>query len=310
MKSLVFLFLIFITSHVFAQDLIVKNNGDSLNCLITRNENSYMYFNQIVNHRFKRDSLSLAHIKTFKVDYYNFEKPEIEHVSKPKVIYPTQNKPNPKTVAYSSIKIPHQQHDFFVSINSGFGFRLKDPAEKYGSSLKEYYEDLYAGVTWGAEGAYFFNENLGVGLRFSSYSSSNKTQAAVDSSGNGTYVFGEFSNSVSIKFLGPTFYYRKYSQNEKSILLGHASLGNTIYSNDVDAIIIKYTETGNNLTLSIGATYQFMVDKNFSIGASANYHLAIINQLTYDDGVNKFSSSLYPEDVSRIDLKALLAYWF
>ncbi len=313
MRSIVFLFLTFIASQLLAQDLIVKTNGDSLNCLITRNENSYMHFNQIINHRLKRDSLAMATIKTFKVDYYTtkkaVQKEEVKTVSVPKVIHPVQSR-TVNSPAYNYNSILTQNNTFFLSVNAGLGLRLKDPSEKYGPQLKEYYQNLYSGLTLGAEAAYFINDYIGFGFQFSSFQSKHAVEAAIDTTGSGSYVFGTFSNDVSIVSVEPTFYLRTYSQNQKSIFIGHASIGTTMYSNEIDEIIYQYKESGNDVSLSIGGTYHYMIDKNFAIGASATYHIALINKLTYDDGLIKFTSSYYPEDVSRIDLKALLAYWF
>ena len=308
MRNAIFLFLTFCAQLVLSQDLIVKSTGDSLNCLITRNENSYMYFNRIENHRLKRDSLALADIKAFKVDYFTSKKKEVEPSVIPKVVYPTQTNTSKEGAKYTPSITLNYKNTFLLSANIGLVLRLNNPNEKYGPEFEEYFKDLYTGITIGAEAAYFLNENIGFGLQFSKYSSNVKVSGTIDTSG--IVNFGTISDAVSIIYIGPTFYYRYISQNSKSIFLGHVSIGNTFYSNDIDIIIYQYNESGNNISTSVGATYQYMIDKSFSIGASVDYHSATITQLTYDDGIEKFTSSLFPEDVSRIDLKLLLAYWF
>lgn len=318
MRSVVFLFLTFIVSQLLAQDLIVKTTGDSLNCLITRNENSYMYFNQIVNHRFKRDSLAMADIKTFKVDYYTTKKTGLKEEVK------TVSAPKPVTIQPYIVKKTPTQNDvyrprytkenyFFLSIGAGLSNRtvtIPSGLSQYG---KDFFEDLLQGGVLGIEAAYFINDNIGFGFQANQHISNviiKDVSVLVDSINN-IRVVGDYELKIRINYFGPTFYARKISNNEKHIFIGKGSLGYTHYSEkEYFSGNILTATTGGNLSLAIGGEYYFMLDPHIAIGAGVNYHQAQIISYTTSDGVNLVTTSNSPIDANRYDLKVLLAYWF
>lgn len=319
MKSSLFLFLIFIASQLLAQDLIVKTNGDSLNCLITRNENSYMYFNQIVNHRFKRDSLALANIKTFKTDYYTTkktvktveEKPAAN--STPITIQPyNTEKKDPKSVGNYAPSYK-KERNFFLSMSSGFSNRIVALPNNLNQRGKDFFKDVLQGGVLCLDGGYFINEEIGLGFQVHQHISNaviENVSVLVDSVNN-IRVVGDYELKIRINYFGPTFFARKTSENEKHVLIGTGSLGYTHYSeNEYFVETVLTTVTGGNIGLSIGGQYHLMLDPHLAIGLGVNYHQAQIVSYTFSSGANSITISDAPINTNRYDIKLLLAYWF
>ncbi len=315
MRSVVFLFLTFMASQLLAQDLIVKTNGDSLNCLITRNENSYMYFNQIVNHRFKRDSLAMATIKTFKVDYYTtkkaVQKEEVKTVSQPKPVT-IQPYNTPKYISKpKNLPSYGKELNFFVSINAGISNRTLAVPSGLSQFQKDFVSDLFHGSVWGLESGYFIDDNIGFGLQFSQHISNVLIKNAyINDTINDIYLQGNYSFNVRISYFGPTFFVRSISSNEKHVFLGKLTLGYTYYSEEesISETFLSST-TGDNITYSFGGTYMYMLDPHLSLGASLDYNSAQITNAKYVSGFN-LSAPPFTLDLNRYDIKLLLAYWF
>ena len=62
--------LIFISNSIYSQDLIVTNDGDSINCKITAVETDNIYFTFKHNDEIRNTLLSKSDIKAIQFDYF------------------------------------------------------------------------------------------------------------------------------------------------------------------------------------------------------------------------------------------------
>jgi len=71
MKSILgLILLIFIANSVYSQDLIVTNDGDSVNCKITKVETDNIYFTFKHNDEIRNTLLPISNVKIHQFNFY------------------------------------------------------------------------------------------------------------------------------------------------------------------------------------------------------------------------------------------------
>ena len=77
MKNLshfLFASLLLISNSVFSQDLIVKNNNDSINCKVIKQSSQTVFYFTYVNKEEITNAIAKSEIKTLIIDFYNKDK--------------------------------------------------------------------------------------------------------------------------------------------------------------------------------------------------------------------------------------------
>jgi hypothetical protein len=286
-KLIIIATLIFVSNSIFSQDLIVTNDGDSINCKITKVKTDNIYFTFKHKDEIRSTLLPVSNIKTHQFDYFQ-----------------TSEVPKEKVVGYENY-----QH-FRIAINGGYSYQTAKVAESVPSDFKDYISELKSGYHFGGDLTYYFTEPLGFGFKYYLFKSSNSIDNIYleDTDGNRTY--GKMSDDLTISFIGPTFSTRLLSHDKKNAFLMNLSLGYMSYSND-KVIIDKYKMTGSTMGLSFDIGYDIGLSENLSLGFQISFLSGTLFEYDWNDGTKtetiKLEKGEY-ESLNRIDFSVGLRF--
>jgi hypothetical protein len=244
-KIILFVFsLLIISANLQAQDLIVTNNGDSINCKITKKTKDYVHFVFKYNEEIRETLLPVDQIATQQKDYF----PESE--------LPAE---------YSHIDIFPR---FRIAVDGGWQYRTAKLAKGLDATWKEHQKKLKSGFHFDVQAAYFFAENQGVELMFSKQSfGHNLGQGSlIDKNGN-LIGSGELNEKITFNYIGANYVFRHFDSKKKNCWIFSAGLGYMGYSDrflfdDVENMKMTAATLGTNL--SIG--YDIGLSENFAFG--------------------------------------------
>ncbi len=286
-KLLVLFFLIFTANTIFSQDLIVTNEGDSINCKITKVKTDNIYFTFKYKNEIRSTLLPLLQIKTHKFNYY-----AISEV------------PKGKSVGYENY-----QH-FRLAVSGGYSYQLGQIAESVPYDFVNYTKELKSGYHYGADLTYFFTEPLGFGLKYYLFKTSNSIDNIYIEDLAGNRKYGSMSDDLSISFIGPTFTTRILNHNKKNAFLVNIAFGYMGYNND-KVIIEKYKMTGNSVGLAFEMGYDIELSESLALGFQLSIITGNLFEYQWDDGITKETIKLEKgefESLSRIDLSVGLRF--
>lgn len=277
----------FISVSLQAQDLIITNEGDSLNCKITKIKTDNIYFT------FKhKEEIRSTLLPISQVNYYQYNFFQISEVPSDKVggneIYP----------------------HFRAGFNGGWSYRVAKLAESIPSDFEQYMKDLKSGYHYGLDLLYYFSEQLGFGFKYNVYRSKNNIDNVYVSRPDGSTQFGKMSDDISINFIGPFFSTRLLNANKENSFLFNLGIGYMGYM-DKTVLITDYTIKGNTLGLCWDIGYDIGISKSMAIGFQLSYLIGTLTKYELNDGINtetiKLEKDNY-ENLSRIDLSIGLRF--
>src|SRR5690554_4359740 len=111
--------LIFAAESLYAQDLIVTTDGDSINCKITKVRADNIYFTFKHKDEIRSTLLPMTGVNTHQVDYYQ-----------------TSEVPLEKIIGYKNYP------QFRLALNGGFSYLTAPVAEGVPNYLKDYVKEL------------------------------------------------------------------------------------------------------------------------------------------------------------------------
>lgn len=203
---------------------------------------------------------------------------------------------------------------FRIDVQGGFSYVTASTSSSAPAFLKSYLEELKSGAHWSASLAVFLNENLGLGMRYSGFYTSNvfNGQVYVTNTVTKQTRIGGLSDDITINFIGPEFSIRSYTANNKFCFLFGLAVGYLDYKNN-SMVIDEYTFTGNTVGYGIRAGIDYVFDKNIGIGIAVSTCNGSLSSMVRDDGTIKeklvFRTGEY-ENVSRIDVSGGLRFYF
>lgn len=281
--------LLFCFTSVRAQDLIVTDKGDSLNCKITKIGNDFIHFTFKYENEIRNTLLPVRQIKFYKKDCYT--KPE---------------------VPADKIKNADGNYQKFrVGIYGGWSNRTAKVSNSVPSAFQQYVKDLKSGYHIGEDFSYFISENIGFGAKYTIYRASNQLDNiyAVDTV-TGQVRTGKLKDDITIQYFGPTICKRISSTNKKTNFISDFSLGYLSYKDNA-TVIDNFTLTSGTFGLFWDLGVDFSIDKNLSLGLFFSYTIGTLNQYYYDDGSKTKTIKLdqnNSENISRIDLSVGLRW--
>ncbi|MBV6647706.1 MAG: hypothetical protein KI790_19765 [Cyclobacteriaceae bacterium] len=284
MKYLLPLTLIIISLNASAQDLIVKINGDSLNCRIVETKNRTVFFSVFEGQTPKSDFLSLDEIKTIHRGYYEENPDTYVAVTKDGEAVlvdadATKYGPAPKKGRLKT------------SLDIGWGFRTGQLVETNNSVLDEYLRQLKNGLSFGASMEIFINSQSSIGVKASQFQKKNSG----DISG-----VGSISDNIRIRYIGP-YYGMSNKLVSGPIFHYHFGLGYMSYYNDARDNGTVVVIEGETFGLEAALGIDIPVSQNMAIGFTAAFTAGTLTSLTRNGQTIKLQSDQY-ESLSRFDL--------
>jgi len=279
--------LVFISNSIYSQDLIVTNEGDSINCKITKVKADNIYFTFKYKDEIRSTLLPMTGVKIHQFDYYqNSEVPE------------------GKVLGYENY-----QH-FRLAVIGGYSYLTAKVGESVPGDFKDYIKELKSGYHLGGDLTYFFTEPLGFGIKYYLFKSSNSLDNIYREDSDGNRTYGKMSDDLTISFIGPTFSTRLLNHNKNKAFIMNVSLGYMGYSND-KIIIDKYKMTGSTVGLSFDIGYDFALSENLSLGFHISSLTGTLFEYVWNDGGRtetiKLEKGEY-ESLNRIDFSIGLRF--
>lgn len=199
-----------------------------------------------------------------------------------------------------------------VGGKGGFGNMLAKIATENASAYDLYQEKLLRGFTWGLDAAYFPGDNVGFGLMFNNFQSSNKAD-------NITYrnqildrlETGNITTKRSIKYVGPVFYYRKNIDFKTMVVLG-VSPGVYFYKDKGLYNDANYTFKGMDFGASATLGIDFLLGNDITgrdiiLSLEAGYSYGKMRALDFA-GNGEAVNLATPIDLSRLDFTVGLRF--
>ena len=278
--SLLFIF----SSSLYAQDLIVTNNGDSLNCKITKVINEEVYFTYKYKDEIRSSWLRLSEVK--HCQFMFFEVPEV---------------PVNKIIANNLYP------RFRVAFNSGWGYmtgRL-DSYNLIDSKTKNYFKKLKHGFNYDLDFSYSFSEDFGMGIIYSVFFTKNKSENIKIFVDNDYKNVEKLKNNIRTDFIGIFINSKKLSANKKHIFSGGLGIGYLGYVNkgvyDFQDSIIK----GNTVAVCGNIMYDIAVYKSLFVGFQLSYLFGMLPQGRINNSPQILNLN---ENLSRMNLSIGLRF--
>lgn len=272
-----------------AQDLIVTEKGDSLNCKITRIKSDYIHFTFKYENEIRHTLLHVGQIKFYKEGF--FAKAEVP-VDKVK-------------------KVSGNYQKLRFGVYGGWSYITAKVNPKVPSAFQQYTKELKSGYHLGWDFSYFISESIGFGIQYSMFRTSNELDNIfVTNKETGKTRTGKLKDDITIHYFGPAVCTRLSSANKKRHFISDFSLGYLSYKNKA-VLIDSFTLTGGTLGLILDLGVDFSLDKNLSLGIFLAYKIGTLNQVNRDDGIQSKTIKLDKDDLeslSRIDLSVGLRW--
>ena len=286
-NTLILLLLIAISGSIYSQDLIVTNDGDSINCKITNVKHDNIYFTFKHKDEIRSTLLPVSGVKEHKTGFYQ-----------------TSEVPEGKIAGYKSY--PH----FRVALSGGYSYMTAKVSDKVPSDFKQYIKELKSGYHFDGDITYYFTEILGAGVKYSMFGSSNRIDDIWVKDIYGNTKYGHMSDDLKISFIAPMFSSRFLSRDKKNAFVMSAALGYMGYSNNGVAID-EYKMTGSTLGMALDFGYDIGLSDNLSLG----FKLSLISGtlFEYDISNGKTTERVILEageyeGLNRIDLSIGLRF--
>jgi len=227
-----------------AQDLIVTNDGDSINCKITKTTKEYVYFTFKHNDEIRNTLLSVNQITTQQKEY--FSDSEI-----------------PANYSFKEI-FPH----FRIAVDGGWQYRTAKLASGMDAQWNEHYKKMKSGFHYDIQAAYFFTEMMGLELQFSQqlFGHILGEGTLTDDFGN-VLGSGKFNEKIAFNYYGANYLVRLFDSQKKncwlfSIGLGYIGYNDRFLLNDNEYTKITAGTLGTNLAIG----YDIGLSKDFALG--------------------------------------------
>jgi len=278
MKEIIILFLLALTVNVFSQDLILTNDGDSIDCRITKETKEYIYFTFKHKDGVRKTLIANSDVIYHQTDY--FQRSEVtDEELKTKVSY---------------------QH-FRIALNGGYSYRTAKLADNIPNNFRDYTKELKSGYHLAGDITYYFSEPLGVGVKVNNFNSSNRAEVSISESTG--YVSGEISDNINILFVGPSFNTRLFDRNKRNAFLMSLAIGYLDYSNEA-RMITPMKIKGSTVGMVFDLGYDICLSDNYSLGFQISLLSGTLTKYELSEGMSITTIKLEEEEyesLGRID---------
>lgn len=202
---------------------------------------------------------------------------------------------------------------FIVLGNINYSYRLAKIDNSYTGFQRQYLKNLKSGISYDFSAFYMVSRELGFGLKFNTYNSSESLDGVTAVAPNGDSGYGSIGDDITISFYGIGEIYKFGKSGSRHSGFVEASLGYMRYNNDA-YVLGNYTLTGGTFGSALSVAYQYEAFDNFSIGPKFSLLAGSIRK--YDiEGPDGFSGKLKldrdkAESLVRMDLGIVASYRF
>lgn len=280
-----------ISHGIFAQDLIIKTNGDSIPCRIKEIGALYISYHYNQNGRITPGNIPSQQVKTFQ---YN--------------VLPTDS----VFLKKRNQKFGHSGNGFYALATAGLGYLIAPLPKGYLPDFyKEYLTELRSGTSYHLNAFYFFNERMGVGLHYARFNTTNSIDRIIVYTNTDTLI-GPLSDNITTNYFAPTFYL-KFGDTKQAVLpMLAVGLGYTNYVNDA-SFAIPFKISSSSVGLHFLGILDINMGYNLALSLKGGLYSGSFTKAEVTDvnsGITRIITSTEPENISRVDLHIGLRYKF
>lgn len=219
---------------------------------------------------------------------------------------------NLPTIAENTIKpqTPQSFQKYRIAFSGGLSYLLAKTSKEVPNDFKQYVSELKSGSHFSIDGGYFWKENIGLGLKYSSFYSKNSLSNIYITDDSGQTRYGNMKDNINTQFIGAILYNRGYAKNRKTVWFANVSLGYIGYENAA-TLIDNFQISGATFGAGLDLGVDFNLAKNFYFGLGAGYTAGVLKQVKYNNGIytqtRKLDKDNY-ESMNRLDLSAGLRW--
>jgi hypothetical protein len=187
-----------------------------------------------------------------------------------------------------------------LALNGGWGYRTARTAPNLPSELKSIINGLRSGVNYGADVMVYFSKNLGAGVKYTGFNSS-------ETAANGMGYNGFQKANTSTNFIAGTFGGRVYNKKQTGALHIALSLGYLGYKDEYVFNSQQLKTTGGTFGAGWDLGYDIRLTDKIWIGAQFSLISGVLHSYTQDNGITRERVTPAPENrenLGRIDLSA------
>ncbi|WP_420318692.1 hypothetical protein [Ekhidna sp.] len=277
-KKYIIFWLLCLTFHFSnAQDLIVTNDGDSIECKITRITSDFIHFSVFDKSGIllMRSRLPVSQIRQYKKSEISSEENEPQQPSNDDRVVIEEFKP-------AKIRL---------SLNSGYTYQFGG----YDGLPQAYKSQVQSLWNIGGELHYFIWEDFGIGGKYNRIS----TKANQDFEPPVSTAFGFSSlrdEYIKFNYLAVSLLYRSFLYDDH-VMNYFLSGGVISYRTDGKGDGIPFYQEGQTFGLAFGISTDLLLTENFGIGLGGELNIAQMSEFDNNGTVVPASFSL-----TRIDL--------
>jgi hypothetical protein len=285
-RFLLLLLLLFCIKGIYAQDLIIKTNGDSIPCLIK--EVGALYIEYLYNNSGQAEKINMA-LKDVLI--YQFNVLPVDPVLSRKST--TGKKPR-----------------IFLAASLGLGYMTAEVPDDLQKVFRDYYNNLKTGFSYHLDGAFYFNQLIGIGLHYSHFRTSNSLDNVIFFRTRDT-IIGTLSDDITVDYIAPTINFKFGSTQNKFSAVARAGVGYAGYLNLAQQGE-PYKITGSTVGLHIAGNIEYNLTYELALFLKAGIYSIFYTGYNVENKKTGQRSNVNiedePDNNSRIDLHIGIRY--
>jgi hypothetical protein len=285
MRLSLFLFLIFLAViQVKSQDLIVKTNGDMINCKITNIQDSTIFYNYVIKDEMKSKFIHIKQVKSYEYNYYK------------KTVIGLNSTLNDDLI---------NSNDFSrlrLALNFGGAYRTVKLSDGLSAVEQDYLDGIMLGYNFSGDLHYYITEQRGIGVKAGLFRASNSIDP-ISIRIDGNLLTGKMSDDITITYFGPSYSLRLVHGKNDNCFLLNFGVGYVNYQNNA-VLIDDFVITSETLGISWDLGYDWRINKYMSAGLQLSYFYGELTDYYIKKDGNtqhsEYEEGMY-ESLQRID---------
>lgn len=191
----------------------------------------------------------------------------------------------------------------------GISYRTAKLSSNIDESLNSYIDKLRIGYGISSNLSYFFRDNMGIGMNFTSANSHSMVDDVVITQGTNIVSHGRLEESINIKCIAPSFITRSMYKNSNVIVNSCFMFGYMTYSENMFLIDMSHTITGNTFFLGFSCGLDGKLNNSIALGFSISYIYGYLTEILYDNRTIQMQKNEY-EGLTKFELNFGLRGYF
>ncbi|MBI2281764.1 MAG: hypothetical protein HYU68_13900 [Bacteroidetes bacterium] len=298
--ALLLLLIVMVNFTAFAQDYIVINGKDTINCKINEITSNEIFFTIQQNDIPIKSSLPMSKVNAY---YFNNNGDDQSiPINQENEVVTNETYVNKEQV---KIKVPIDYQRFRINAEIGFGYMVADIPPNAPQEVKDYFEQLKSGTHYSFGGSYFIKRSFGLGAKASLFYTQNQMSISLYDA-NGNVINGLMKDDISITYFGAYVAGRSFAKNGISGFYFELGLGKTSYENRA-VFIDNYNITGSKVGIDFTIDYDIKLGNSLALGLGLNYNIAVLDEIMVN-GQKYTLTADAKENISRINMMIGLRY--